>query len=57
MEGLDELQLHVAALRQVGEAVNVLRVLEADVGAGVGRQGRLVKAVLELGGDPKARAG
>ena len=54
VEGLDELQLHVAALRQVGEAVNVLRVLEADVGAGVGRQGRRVEAVPELGGDPVA---
>ena len=57
MKGLGELQLHVAALGQVGESVDVLRTLQADVSAGVGRQGRLVKAVPELGGDPEARAG
>ena len=57
MEGFGELELQVAALREVGEAVNVLAALEADVGAGVGRQGPRVEAVLELGGDPEARAG
>ena len=54
MEGFGELELQVAALREVGEAVNVLAALEADVGAGVGRQGRRVEAVPELGGDPVA---
>ena len=57
MEGLGELQLHVAALGQPGEPINVFRVLEADVSAGVGRQGGRVEAVLKLGCDPKARAG
>ena len=57
MEGFGKLQFQVAALREVGEAVNVLAALEADVGAGVVRQGPRVETVLELGGYPEARAG
>ena len=54
MQRLGKLQFHFAAFRQVGEAGDVIRVLEPDISASVGRQGRRIETVLELGGDPEA---